>query len=62
VATRAGDLLGSPVKVRFGLREPVQEAGGDQVIDMNQLEERPEALSDPTSLLAAELGAEVVEE
>jgi hypothetical protein len=29
---------------------------------MTQLEERPYTPSDPTSLLAAELGAEVVEE
>jgi hypothetical protein len=61
VATRASDLLGGPVRVRFGLR-----AGGDvadeQTIDMTQLEERPQSTSDPTSLLALELGAEVVEE
>ena len=64
VATRAGDLLGGPVRVRFGLREGVDagEDGGDQTIDMTQLEERPEASTDPTSLLASELGAEVVEE
>ncbi len=60
VATRAGDLLGGPVRVRFGLRAG-SEAGGDEMIDINQLEERPEA-ADPTSLLAVELGAEVVEE
>lgn len=29
---------------------------------MTQLEERPEGSSDPTSLLASELGAEVVDE
>jgi hypothetical protein len=29
---------------------------------MSQLEERPEATADPTSLLASELGAEVIEE
>lgn len=62
VATRAGDLLGGTVKVRFGLRESSQDSGGDQTIDMSQLEERPDTSSDPTSLLAAELGAEVVEE
>jgi hypothetical protein len=62
VATRAGDLLGGTVKVRFGLREAAQDLGGDQTIDMTQLEERPDTPSDPTSLLAAELGAEVVEE
>ncbi len=62
VATRASDLLGGTVKVRFGLRESPQDADGDNTIDMTQLEERPDTPSDPTSLLAAELGAEVVEE
>jgi hypothetical protein len=64
VATRAGDLLGGSVRVRFGLREGVDagEDGGDQTIDMTQLEERPQTSTDPTSLLATELGAEVVEE
>jgi len=62
VATRAGDLLGGPVQVRFGLREGVDDGDGDQTIDMSQLEERPEATADPTSLLASELGAEVIEE
>ena len=62
VATRASDLLGGTVQVKFGLRESAPDAGGDQTIDMTQLEERPDTPSDPTSLLAAELGAEVVEE
>ena len=62
VATRAGDLLGGPVRVRFGLREAVADGSGDQTIDMSQLEERPEASTDPTSLLATELGAQVVDE
>jgi len=62
VATRAGDLLGGQVRVRFGLREGVDDDDGDQGIDMSQLEERPEATADPTSLLASELGAEVIEE
>jgi hypothetical protein len=62
VATRAGDLLGGPVRVRFGLRESGDDGDGDQTIDMNQLEERPAATTDPTSLLASELGAEVIEE
>ncbi len=62
VATRAGDLLGGTVRVRFGLREGGPDVSGEQTIDMNQLEERPEGSTDPTSLLAAELGAEVVEE
>jgi DNA polymerase III subunit gamma/tau len=62
VATRAGDLLGGTVRVRFGLREGVADGTGEQTIDMTQLEERPERSTDPTSLLASELGAEVVDE
>jgi DNA polymerase-3 subunit gamma/tau len=61
VATRASDLLGGQVEVKFGLRETPPD-GADQTIDMSQLEERPATATDPTSLLAAELGAEVVEE
>ena len=62
VATRAGDLLGGPVRVRFDLREGGGDGAGDQTIDMTQLEDRPAASTDPTSLLATELGAEVVDE
>jgi DNA polymerase-3 subunit gamma/tau len=62
VATRASDLLGGKVEVKFGLRETPADGRGDQTIDMSQLEERPATATDPTSLLAAELGAEVVEE
>jgi DNA polymerase-3 subunit gamma/tau len=62
VATRAGDLLGGTVRVRFGLRESVADSAAEQTIDMNQLEERPAGSTDPTSLLASELGAEVVDE
>jgi DNA polymerase-3 subunit gamma/tau len=61
VATRAGDLLGSPVRVRFGLRAG-EDGGGEETIDIDQLEERPNGSADPTTLLAAELGAEVVDE
>ncbi|MGA7228452.1 MAG: DNA polymerase III subunit gamma/tau [Acidimicrobiia bacterium] len=61
VATRAGDLLGGSVRVRFSLRDGADEAD-EQQIDLHQLEERPEVSADPTSLLAAELGAEVVDE
>ncbi len=60
VATRAGDLLGGPVRIRFGLRDGV-EGPEEYTIDIDQLEDRPET-ADPTSLLAAELGAEVVDE
>ncbi len=62
VATRAGDLLGGPVRVRFDLREGGGDGTGEQTIDMSQLEERPAASNDPTTLLASELGAEVVDE
>ena len=62
VATRAGDLLGGTVRVRFGLRESVADGTAEQTIDMDQLEERPAGSTDPTSLLASELGAEVVDE
>ncbi len=61
VATKASDLLGGAVKVRFRAKssagDPIDD---DDVLDMTQLEERPE--SDPTSLLATELGAEVVDD
>lgn len=62
VATRAGDLLGAAVRVRFGLRPGGHEGVQDEDIDLSSLEERPDRPSDPTSLLASELGAEVVEE
>jgi hypothetical protein len=55
VATKAGDLLGGPVKVVFRTR-----GRRDDQIDLDQLEERPEA--SPESLLATELGARVVDE
>jgi DNA polymerase-3 subunit gamma/tau len=65
VATRASDLLGSQVRVRFRLKagsaQGSNEAHEDK-IDFDELEERPEGSSDPAELLAAELGAEVVED
>ncbi len=66
VATRASDLLGSQVHVRFRLK-PGSSGGSDESshedkIDLDDLEERPEGSSDPAELLAAELGAEVVED
>ena len=63
VATKASDLFGSPVRVRFrskGGESPSLD--GDGKVDLSQLEERPDAEIDPTALLAAELGAEVVDE
>ena len=60
VATRAGDLLGGEVKVRFRSRQS-SPTGSDE-IDITELEERPGRATDPTSLLVDELGAEEVEE
>lgn len=60
VAAKASDLLGSPVRVRFRLREPA--AAGDDGVDLTQLEERPSEQSDPTALLESELGARLVED
>lgn len=66
VATRASDLLGSQVHVRFRLKAGSTTQGSDEAhedkIDLDDLEERPEGSSDPAELLAAELGAEVVED
>lgn len=62
VATKASDLLGSPVKVRFRLKAPVASSEGEDRVDMTQLEERPAAESDPASLLESELGAKLVDE
>ncbi len=59
VATRASDLLGSPVQVRFRSREG---GGAAEEIDITELEERPAQSTDPTSLLVDQLGAEEVEE
>jgi len=60
VAAKASDLLGSPVKVGFRLREPV--ASSDDGVDLTQLEERPAAQNDPTALLESELGAKLVDD
>lgn len=64
VATRASDLLGSQVRVRFRLKDGAGEGSGsgDVEIDLDDLEERPQGSADPTQLLAAELGAEVVDD
>ena len=60
VATKASDLLGGPVRVRFRSKEA--HPGGGKEVDLGGLEERPESDTDPTSLLASELGAEVVDD
>jgi len=62
VATKAGDLLGSPVKVRFRAKAPIATDSGDDEVDISSLEERPDLDTDPASLLASELGAEVVDD
>lgn len=61
VATKAGDLLGSPVRVRFRAKEGA-DSGAEDEVDLSDLEERPDSDTDPTSLLASELGAEVVDD
>ncbi|HWB88364.1 MAG TPA: DNA polymerase III subunit gamma/tau [Acidimicrobiia bacterium] len=61
VAAKAGDLLGGPVKVKFRLSS-VGTPESDDRVDLSQLEERPDAPSDPATLLEAELGARVVED
>jgi DNA polymerase-3 subunit gamma/tau len=58
VGSRASELLGTPVKVAFSLRDG---SDADQEIDLGDLEERPGG-TDPMTLLAAELGAEVVDD
>jgi DNA polymerase III subunit gamma/tau len=62
VATRAGDLLGSEVKIRFRSRQGSEAEIETEEIDLGDLEERSERSTDPTSLLVDELGAEEVEE
>ncbi len=67
VATRASDLLGRPVTVRFaapGGSGAVPAADDVEEIDLasEQLFEGPATEIDPTKLLEQELGAEVVEE
>ncbi len=60
VATKASDLLGGSVKVKFRAKSSQTDPQEVDVVDMSELEERPE--TDPTSLLASELGAEVVDD
>jgi DNA polymerase-3 subunit gamma/tau len=59
VATKAGDLLGTPVNVRFRAKAA---GSGPEEVDISDLEERPDVDTDPTTLLASELGAEVVDD
>ena len=63
VATKASDLFGSPVKVRFRAKEGLVPAASDSgKVDLDELADQPASENDPTKLLAAELGAEVVDE
>lgn len=62
VGTRASDLLGGDVAVRFRLGKPTQEPTGPEEINLDELETRDDQSTDPTQLLAAELGAEEVKD
>ncbi len=63
VATKASDLLGGEVRVRFQLKDGGSSGSGDpDRVDLDDLEERPNQEHDPATLLATELGAEVVDE
>lgn len=61
VAAKASDLLGSQVAVAFRLKSD-DNTGNEDRIDIDNLEERPTAASDPATLLENELGAEIVDE
>ncbi|HEX6221013.1 MAG TPA: hypothetical protein VF115_07950, partial [Acidimicrobiia bacterium] len=61
VAAKASDLLGAPVKVKFRLKSG-GEPGVDDEVDLSELEERPQAETDPATLLESELGATVIQE
>jgi DNA polymerase-3 subunit gamma/tau len=62
VAAKAGDLLGGTVRVRFRLKSDSGADGDDDRVDISQLQERPDAVTDPASLLESELGAKVVDD
>jgi DNA polymerase III subunit gamma/tau len=57
VAAKASDLLGGPVKVRFRLKSGASDGDDDEAVDLDDLEERPGAETDPATLLQSELGA-----
>lgn len=61
VATRASDLLGGQVGVRFRLKDRAGQPEDLDEVDLNTLETRDESATDPAQLLAAELGAEEVD-
>ena len=62
VATKAGDLLGIPVDVRFEAAEGVVAPESEVDLAAEQLFDAPAVEADPTRLLIDELGAEVIEE
>lgn len=70
VATKAGDLLGRPVQVRFAAQDGSPAAGhvaeADEVeeVDLSteQLVDAPADDVDPTKLLEEELGAELIDD
>ncbi len=61
VATRASDLLGGEVGVRFQLKDTSGEPDEPDEVDLSTLETRDHNATDPAQLLAAELGAEEVD-
>jgi DNA polymerase III subunit gamma/tau len=62
VAAKASDLLGGPVKVRFRLKSGASDGDDDEAVDLDDLEERSGAETDPATLLQSELGAKVVDD
>lgn len=65
VATKAGDLLGRPVTVRFVSEQGGAGSGDESTeidLDSEQLFDGPATETDPTKLLADELGAELVDD
>jgi hypothetical protein len=66
VATKAGDVLGTPVEVEFrssAAPAASEMANLDEVeLEKDRLFEAPEDVADPEKLLATELGATVIEE
>jgi DNA polymerase-3 subunit gamma/tau len=62
VSAKASDLLGGQVKVKFRLKSGADDGGTDDSVDLSELEDRPDATTDPATLLQSELGARVVED
>ncbi len=62
VETKLADLLGSPVRVKFRARNSPVKLAVEDSVDLEQLEDRPQASIDPETLLASEFGARVVDD